>query len=82
MNKRNFSWRSVLPIALGVAMGVIGICTGIVALSFFVGQSYYVDCESTAVQSHGTLAFPWKTLAEVNVTTFGPGDSILLRRGM
>ncbi len=82
MNRRNFSWRSVLPIAMGVAMGVIVGCRLIGALSSSVGQTYYVDCESTAEQSHGTLESPWKTLREVNAPTFGPGDSILLKRRM
>ena len=45
--------------------------------------NYYVDPSSAATTANGTLAFPWKTIAQVNSgTTFlNPGDSVLFRRG-
>jgi parallel beta-helix repeat protein len=45
--------------------------------------NYYVDPSSTATTANGTLAFPWKTMAQVNsgTTLLNPGDSVLFKRG-
>lgn len=45
--------------------------------------NYYVDASSTATTANGTLAFPWKTIAQVNsgTTLLNPGDSVLFKRG-
>ncbi|MCS6951220.1 MAG: right-handed parallel beta-helix repeat-containing protein [Bryobacteraceae bacterium] len=46
------------------------------------GATYYVDCESGSDAAAGTSPqAAWRTLQKVAVTTFVPGDSILLRRG-
>lgn len=45
--------------------------------------NYYVDPSSTATTANGTLAYPWKTIAQVNsgTTLLNPGDSVLFKRG-
>ena len=45
--------------------------------------NYYVDPSSAATTANGTLAFPWKTIAQVNsgTTLLNPGDSVLFKRG-
>jgi parallel beta-helix repeat protein len=44
---------------------------------------YYVDPSSTATTANGTLAFPWKTIAQVNsgTTLLNPGDNVFFKRG-
>jgi len=43
---------------------------------------YYVDCSAGSDQSSGLSAEQaWRSLDKINVTTFAPGDSILLKRG-
>ncbi|MET8340844.1 carbohydrate binding domain-containing protein [Streptosporangium canum] len=42
--------------------------------------AHYVDC-SAATNGTGTVASPWNNLATVSATTFGPGDTILFKRG-
>src|SRR5437867_2288096 len=42
--------------------------------------TYYVDC-SAATNGSGTQASPWNSLISPNATTFGPGDSLLFKRG-
>lgn len=41
----------------------------------------YLDCSASA-QGDGSQAAPWNTLARANQYTFGPGDQLLLRRGV
>lgn len=45
--------------------------------------NYYVDPSSTASTANGTLAYPWKTIAQVNsgTTSLNPGDSVFFKRG-
>lgn len=45
--------------------------------------TYYVDPSSTSSTANGSLATPWKTLAQVqsNMSLFQPGDFILFKRG-
>src|SRR5271166_1422795 len=46
------------------------------------GTTYYVSSSLGSDGNNGTgVGTPWQTLAHVNVQTFLPGDSILLRRG-
>lgn len=44
---------------------------------------FYVDPSSTSSTANGSLANPWKTLAQVNsnMSQFNPGDQILFRKG-
>src|ERR1051325_4558906 len=62
-------------LALGLSMGALGVVQIAHAAS-----TYYVDC-SAASNGNGTQASPWNNLATVNATTFGAGDSILIKRG-
>lgn len=46
------------------------------------GQAYYVDCVTGDDAAAGTTPqTAWRSLSRVNQVTFGPGDSILFRRG-
>src|SRR5690606_12893558 len=46
------------------------------------GNTYYVDSFSGNDRNDGRCPDQaWKTLNKINVTTFGPGDRILFRRG-
>ncbi|MFE7277912.1 carbohydrate binding domain-containing protein [Streptomyces sp. NPDC057623] len=44
------------------------------------GTTYYVNC-SASTNGSGTQSSPWNSVAGVNNTTFGPGDSILFAAG-
>ncbi len=45
--------------------------------------TYYVDPSSTSATANGSLASPWKTIAQVNsgATALNPGDMVLFKRG-
>ena len=44
--------------------------------------TYYVDCKRGSDTNNGTsTSTAWKTIARVNLNTYLPGDSILLKRG-
>jgi parallel beta-helix repeat protein len=45
--------------------------------------NYYVDPSSSSTTANGTLANPWKTIAQVNsgTTALNPGDSVFFKRG-
>jgi parallel beta-helix repeat protein len=45
--------------------------------------NYYVDPSSTSNTSNGSLASPWKTIAQVNsgTTLLNPGDTVFFKRG-
>ncbi len=44
--------------------------------------TYYVDPSSTSATANGSLASPWKTIAQVNsgATALNPGDMVLFKR--
>src|SRR5215469_5255350 len=64
--------RSVLVIALAL-------CSG---LPLAHAETYFVDCSARSDSGVGTsVAAAWRTLGKVAITTFLPGDSILLKRG-
>ncbi|MGH3921862.1 MAG: hypothetical protein ACRDTT_03120, partial [Pseudonocardiaceae bacterium] len=45
-------------------------------------EQFYIDCDSGNDANAGTSPrTAWRTLARANQVTFGPGDSLLLRRG-
>ena len=46
-------------------------------------SNYYVDPSSTSLTTNGTLANPWKTIAQVNTgtTLLNPGDTVFFKRG-
>lgn len=44
-------------------------------------STYYVDSSAGNDANAGTQAKPWKSLAKVNGSTFGPDDQILFKRG-
>ncbi len=45
-------------------------------------ETYYVDCASGSdIAAGSSPESAWRSLEKVSATTFGPGDSILLRRG-
>ncbi len=45
--------------------------------------NYYVDPSSPSTTANGSLAYPWKTIAQVNSGTslLNPGDSVFFKRG-
>ncbi len=45
--------------------------------------NYYVDPSSPSTTANGSLAYPWKTIAQVNsgTTLLNPGDSVFFKRG-
>jgi hypothetical protein len=44
------------------------------------GAGYYLDC-SAKKNGNGTRSRPWNTVDTVNRRTFGPGDTLFIRRG-
>ena len=45
--------------------------------------NYYVDPSSASLTTNGTLANPWKTIAQLNTgtTLLNPGDTVFFKRG-
>ena len=45
--------------------------------------NYYVDPSSTATIANGSIAYPWRTIAEVNNGSGNlfPGDTVFFKRG-
>ncbi|HZR34812.1 MAG TPA: right-handed parallel beta-helix repeat-containing protein [Nevskia sp.] len=67
-------------LAAGV-VAILAIVTGMPA-AHAAGTTYYVDAVSGSDANAGTSpAAAWNSLANINATTFQPGDSILLRTG-
>ncbi|MBB4987081.1 MULTISPECIES: right-handed parallel beta-helix repeat-containing protein [Streptomyces] len=71
--------------AAGAAM-VLTLCATPLAVAgpaYADGRQYYVDCSAGDDSADGTSATTaWRSLAKVSRTTFGPGDSVLLRSGV
>ena len=69
---RNFKWLN------GIAVVICFLCF----CSQIHGQTYYVDARKGRDSNSGySPNDAWKTLRQVNITTFQPGDSILFRAG-
>ncbi|MGC2161092.1 MAG: right-handed parallel beta-helix repeat-containing protein [Silvibacterium sp.] len=45
------------------------------------GRSFYIDCSARVPGDGSSPQSAWNTTAQVNATTFSPGDTIRLRRG-
>ncbi len=74
MKRRILSLFLVLAMLLALPAGM-----GMVQANSTV---YYVDSVSGSDSNNGTsLSTPWQTLANINATTFQPGDRILLKCG-
>lgn len=57
-------------------------CLGLLATAGIVrAADYYVDPAGNGANPGTSPASPWQSLAEVNATTFAPGDNILFKRG-
>lgn len=60
------------------------LCAAALCLVWSASQAvnYYVDSRTGNDRNVGTSpSKPWRTIGKVNAATFGPGDSILFRRG-
>ena len=60
-------------------------CIALIALLAGLGRgtTYYLDCEAGSDAASGTSPqAAWRTLEKIAATTFQPGDSVLLRRGV
>ncbi len=59
------------------------VCFFLLISSTTFATTYYVDPSSTSSVANGTLASPWKTIAQVNAgaTALNPGDMVLFKRG-
>ncbi|WP_194904303.1 ricin-type beta-trefoil lectin domain protein [Catenulispora rubra] len=74
-------WRRRLVGLVAVLAIPVGYLTlAVAAPAQAAGPAHYVDC-SRGTNGTGTQSSPWNSLASVNATTFGPGDSILFARG-
>lgn len=80
---RTFSLhRSLALIALALIAALMGATLTASPASAAGGVAYYVDSQSGNDANSGTsAAAAWKSLDKVNLTTFQPGDSILLASG-
>src|SRR5512139_2560522 len=68
-----------LALSLAVAAGAaLPLLTGVPAA--FAATTYHVDC-SAASNGDGGETTPWNSLDAANAATFGPGDSVLFKRG-
>ncbi|QKW09768.1 right-handed parallel beta-helix repeat-containing protein [Streptomyces sp. NA04227] len=67
-----------LALASIVVAGAVSLPAG--SASADPGTAYYLDCSASS-GGDGTANAPWHSLAEANAHTFGPGDSLLLKRG-
>ncbi|MFD5920989.1 carbohydrate binding domain-containing protein [Kitasatospora sp. NPDC058201] len=69
----------ITAVGLALAMSTATL-TATLASPAQAATPYYVDCSQTST-GDGSQARPWNTLAAVNTPAFGPGDSILFKRG-
>lgn len=62
-----------------LAVLLLALCSGFPLAG---AATYYIDCSGGSDSNQGTsVPNAWRTLTKVAVTTFLPGDSILLKRG-
>ncbi|MBA3709579.1 MAG: right-handed parallel beta-helix repeat-containing protein, partial [Planctomycetes bacterium] len=65
-----------------VRWSIIALLIGAVAAHGSAATAYYLDSSGgNALQDGLTPTTAWRSLAQVNARTFGPGDSIAIRRG-
>jgi hypothetical protein len=62
-----------------IALGVVFAPSG--SEAYADGTTYYVSLAGNDANSGTATTKPWKTIAKVNATTFGPGDKILFQGG-
>jgi len=78
------NWRRRLSIlaagALSVAGFAVASATGATA-AHAACSTYYISTSGSDSNSGCTTAAPWKSIAKVNATTFGAGNSILFQDG-
>jgi len=73
-----------------ISAGVLGVLLGVTAVTAAaqppsataLNSSYYIDCSASS-SGNGTQSNPWNSLTAANDKPggFGPGDSLLLKRG-
>jgi len=66
---------------LKIQVTLVFLFSMLVAQTFAI--NYYVDPSSTSTTVNGSLASPWKTIAQVNsgTTALNPGDTVFFKRG-
>ena len=66
---------------LGIFLSIL--CLFVLISHRTFATTYYVDPSSTSATANGSLASPWKTIAQVNsgATLLNPGDMVLFKRG-
>ena len=66
---------------LKIQVTLVFLFSMLVAQTFAI--NYYVDPSSTSTTANGSLASPWKTIAQVNsgTTALNPGDTVFFKRG-
>ena len=65
---------------LKIQLSLVFLFSMLVAQTFAI--NYYVDPSSTSTVANGSLASPWKTIAQVNsgTTALNPGDTVFFKR--
>ncbi len=71
-----------LAAALSSVVVMIGALSAAVLPAHAAPATYFVDASNGSDDNTGTTeGTPWRSLAKVNATTFGPGDTIRFRSG-
>jgi hypothetical protein len=72
---------SVLALATLLVVSLV-VCGGLTVPVAAAGTTYYVDCAAGDDGAAGTsTSTAWRTTTRANQQTYGPGDSILFKRG-
>lgn len=75
-------WLKALTVAALVAAALAGALAHSIPSALAAPVTYYIDCQSGNDANDGlSTSTPWRTFANVNSRTLGPGDSVLLKRG-
>ena len=69
------------PAAVLTAALLLTSAAGVAYAAPAAPTTYYVDASAGNDANAGTMAKPWKSLAKVNGSDFGPDDQILFKRG-